>query len=152
MSKHIFAIKKDGKESYLKITREKIHIPPYGILTPDELINHPTALTSLLKNGPAKKVFKEVSEKEYQAAVAEENEAKAQAEADAKAEQDAKDLAAYEAAKQVVAEYEAAHPKKGDSPKLEELQKQYEELTGNKPGNKKAETLLKEIEKFKSEK
>lgn len=46
---------------------------------------------------------------------------------------------------------DAAPPKQEDSPELAAAKKEYEDLSGKKPGNRNLETLLKEIETLKGE-
>lgn len=46
---------------------------------------------------------------------------------------------------------DAAPPKQEDSPELIAARKEYEELSGKQAGNRKLETLLKEIETLKGE-
>lgn len=54
-------------------------------------------------------------------------------------------------AKKAPAKNEDSEKEEEAQAELEALKAQYTEVTGNKPGNKKAETLLKEIEEAQKE-
>lgn len=153
MSK-IFEVKSGGKSKFMKVSRKKVNIPGFGVLTADELMENEPALVYALSNSHLGGVFSEATEKEFNEFTAAEKEL-AQKAADEAAKLAAEEEEAeYQKAAAIVEAYQAKYPEKfSNQETVEELvaiQKQYEELTGKKPGNKKVETLLKEIESLKS--
>ena len=117
MTKKIFAIKEGDKLRYLKIKRQKVNLPPYGILTAEELMENPEALKTLILRSPDSSIFEDADKKEYEAQLAAEEAETKKAEEEEKASALEAAKAEYEKAKAIVAEYEAKYLEKKSTKK-----------------------------------
>lgn len=119
MSKKIFAVNSGGKTTYLKVNREKVNIPGYGVMSAEELVSRPDAVAFALTRETLKGIFAPAEEKEYKALIAEEEKGAAEVAAKVIAEAKVAEHESYMNAKAIVLSYEAK--------------------TGKKPGEKKTE-------------
>jgi hypothetical protein len=109
MSKDIFAVKIEGKTRYLRAGRKKLNLPGFGIMSAEEFAKNQQAIELVMENPAFQHVLKEVPEKEYKEVLAAEEKAEADAEELAKAKALEAEKNAYEAAKAVIAAYEAKY-------------------------------------------